>query len=125
VQLPQQRRKTPQQNPFAHHQDLVTVSDDVSCQVKIRLHESDNYLSQVKLNVKTVNNSYTQDFWRVLRLSAEIYDLPLITIPVPNCRLFSDINISQGSVATRLRCGGIFSYHFTANLSLSLTMKEF
>jgi len=29
------------------------------------------------------------------------------------------------SVATRLRCGGIFSYHFTANLSLSLTVKDF
>jgi len=24
-------------------------------------------------------------------------------------KLFSDINISQGSVATRLRCGGIFN----------------
>jgi len=57
-------------------------------------------------------------------LATVIYNLPLITIPVSNCQLFSDINISQGSVATRLRCGGIFSYHFTANLSLSLTMKE-
>jgi len=54
-----------------------------------------------------------------------IYDLPLITIPVSNCHLFLDITISQGSVATRLRCGGIFNYHFTANLSLSLTLKEF
>jgi len=39
--------------------------------------------------------------------------------------LFSDINISQGSVAMRLRCGGIFSYHFAADLSPSLTVKEF
>jgi len=46
-------------------------------------------------------------------------------LPVSNCHLFSDINISQGNVATRLRCGGIFSYHFTTNLSLSLTIKEF
>jgi len=38
--------------------------------------------------------------------------------------LFSDINISQGS-ATRLGYGGSFSYHFTANLSQNLTMKEF
>jgi len=38
--------------------------------------------------------------------------------------LFSDINISQGSVAMHLRCGGIFSYHLTANLPLSLTMEE-
>jgi len=41
--------------------------------------------------------------------------------------LFSDINISQGSVATRLRYGGVYSYHFTTNTNLlqSLTMKEF
>jgi len=58
-------------------------------------------------------------------LATVIYDLTLITIPVSNCHLFSDVNISQGSVATRLRCGGIFSYYFTANLSLSLAMKEF
>jgi len=29
--------------------------------------------------------------------------------------LVSDINISQGSVATRLRCGGIFNDHCIAN----------
>jgi len=58
-------------------------------------------------------------------LATVIYDFPLITIPVSNCHLFSDINILQGSVATRLECGGIFSYLFTANLSLSLTTKEF
>jgi len=37
--------------------------------------------------------------------------------------LFSDINVSKGSVATHFRCGGVFRYHFTANLSLSLTMN--
>jgi len=57
-------------------------------------------------------------------LATVIYDLPLITIPVSNCHLFSDITISQSSVATCLRCGGIFSYYFTANLSLSLAVKE-
>jgi len=50
--------------------------------------------------------------------------LPLITIPVSNCHLLYDITISQGSVATYLRCGGIFNYHFTANLSPSLTVKK-
>jgi len=49
MQLLQRRRKTPQQNPYAHHQH----SDDVSWQVKIGLHQFDNYLSQVKINVKT------------------------------------------------------------------------
>jgi len=58
-------------------------------------------------------------------LATVIYDLLLITMPVSNCHLFSDINISQGSVATRLKCDGICRYHFIGNLSLSLTVKEF
>ena len=52
MQLLQQRRKTPQQTPFAHHQHSVTVSDDDSWQVKIGLNQFDNYLSQVKINMK-------------------------------------------------------------------------
>jgi len=39
--------------------------------------------------------------------------------------LVSDINFSQGSVATYYRCGGIFSYHFTPNLLLNQPVKEF
>ena len=38
---------------------------------------------------------------------------------------FSWSHISQGRVATHLRCGGIFNYHFIAHLSQSLTMQEF
>ena len=52
MQLPQQRRKTSQQNPFVHHQHSVTVSGDVSWQVKIGLHQFGIYLSQAKINVK-------------------------------------------------------------------------
>ena len=40
-------------------------------------------------------------------------------------KLFSDINISQGSVATRLRCGGIFNEYFIANFLQIITVKEF
>jgi len=39
--------------------------------------------------------------------------------------LYSDISISQASVATHLRCGGIFSYRCTANLSRNPTVEEF
>jgi len=38
---------------------------------------------------------------------------------------FLNINISQGSVAIHLRCGGIFKYTFVANFLRSLTVKEF
>ena len=58
-------------------------------------------------------------------LATVIYDVLFIIILVANYHLFSDINISQSNVAMRLRCGALVIYHFTANLSLSLTMKEF
>jgi len=38
---------------------------------------------------------------------------------------FLNIDISQGSVATRLRRGGIFKRYIIANLLLSLKVKEF
>ena len=37
---------------------------------------------------------------------------------------FADINVSQGSVATYARCGGIFDNHLTANLPRNLPMKK-
>jgi len=40
-------------------------------------------------------------------------------------RLFSDKNISQGSVATRWRCGGIFNECCIANFLEIVTVKEF
>jgi len=41
--------------------------------------------------------------------------------------LVFDINVSHGSVATRLRCGGMFhtGNNFIANLQLSLSVEEF
>jgi len=51
TRLAQQTKKTSQQNPFAHHHHSVKVSDDVSWQDKIGLHQFDNYLSQVKINI--------------------------------------------------------------------------
>jgi len=38
--------------------------------------------------------------------------------------IFTQKYISQGSVATNLRFGGIFSNHFTTNLLTSLPVKE-
>jgi len=38
---------------------------------------------------------------------------------------FVNTDISQGSVATRLGCVGVFIYHFVTNFLLSLTLKEF
>jgi len=38
---------------------------------------------------------------------------------------FADINVSQDSVATEARCGGIFHIHLTANLPRNLPVKHF
>jgi len=37
---------------------------------------------------------------------------------------FADINVSQGSVATYAKCGGIFNMHLTANLLRNLSVKK-
>ena len=44
---------------------------------------------------------------------------------VSGCRWFSDMNISQSSVVTRLRCHKIIYYCIIANLLLNLTLKGF
>jgi len=38
---------------------------------------------------------------------------------------FLNTDISLGSVATRLGCGGVFAQDFVTNFLLSLTVKEF
>jgi len=38
---------------------------------------------------------------------------------------FADINVSQGSVATYARCGGIFIIHLTTNLPKNFPVKIF
>ena len=38
---------------------------------------------------------------------------------------FADINVSQGSVATCARCGGMFNIHLTANLLRNVPVKKF
>jgi len=44
---------------------------------------------------------------------------------ISDYRQFSDSHISQGSVATHIRCGGIFKHDFVANLPLSLLANFF
>jgi len=44
---------------------------------------------------------------------------------VSDFRWFPDIYLSQGSVAMRLRCGGIFNDYFITGLLLSEMVNEF
>jgi len=43
----------------------------------------------------------------------------------PNTEEFYTFYISQGSVATQLRCDGMFSNHFTTNFSQNVPVKKF
>jgi len=43
----------------------------------------------------------------------------------PNTDGFYTFYISQGSVATQLRCGGMFSNHFITNFPQNALMKKF
>jgi len=43
----------------------------------------------------------------------------------PNTDGFYTFYILQGSVATQLRCGGIFNNHFTTNFSQNAAVKKF
>ena len=47
-------------------------------------------------------------------LNAQL-NYPVISLHTSGCRCFSDINILPNSVATFLRCGGMFIYGFIAN----------
>ena len=47
-----------------------------------------------------------------------------VHLPLENDNFYT-INISQGSVAIHLRCGGISSNHYTRNLLTSLPVKDF
>jgi len=48
----------------------------------------------------------------------------LFFIYSPNNDGFYIVYIPQGSVATQFRCGGMFSHHFTTNLSQNSAVKK-
>jgi len=54
----------------------------------------------------------------------EVLHGSLVQLLLEHCD-FLNTDISQGSVATRLRCGGILKYALAANLPVSLPVKEF
>jgi len=56
-------------------------------------------------------------------LSGSVLRGSLLQLLLEHCD-FLNVDISQGSVATQLRCGGIFKQALVANLPLSLSVKE-
>ena len=54
----------------------------------------------------------------------EVLHGSLLQLLLEHCD-FLNIDISQGSVATRLRCGGISKHVLVAKLPVSIPVKEF
>jgi len=52
-------------------------------------------------------------------------EVPFVSLSSSGSLRFLSTNISQGSVALCLRCGGMFNYCFARNLLLSQSVKEF
>ena len=94
------------------------------------MHETITFLLVTLLNIYQFKKKFTH------RLSNEPFLIWSLTTPshlkyvatLP-CNLslmacFADINVSQGSVATNARCGGIFDVHLTANLPGNMLVKN-
>ena len=77
-----------------------------------------------QLFVSKLNNAYLQTFTLKHCLSGCVLHNSLLHVLLKNCD-FLNTDISQGSVATRLGCGGVFTYDFVTNFLRSLTVKEF
>jgi len=77
-----------------------------------------------QLFVSELNNAYffLQTFILKQCLSGYVLQNTLLRLLLKNGD-FLNTDISQGSVATRLGCGGVFMYHLVTNLLLSLTVK--
>jgi len=52
------------------------------------------------------------------------FDMVVFQLNTMTIQQFFGINISHGSVATYLRCGGIFDNHFIAHFILNVLVKE-
>jgi len=107
----------------SHKSDVQSVTEADRWGVKIELH-------------RDIRRSGTQIRWNiVLWLLASVTTVAAWQPAIPqvsvefifqqNSAPVSDSNISQGSVATRLRCDGIFNDPFIANFLLSVSVKEF
>jgi len=77
------------------------------------------------LFVSELNNAYlTSQYFKAICWVAKSYTAVCFNYFL-NMAIFLKIDISQGSVATCLRRGGILKYDLITNLLQSLTVKEF
>ena len=110
---------------FMHFFRLLAV-----CWPNAQVHETITFL------LVTLSNIHQLKFFFTLRLSNKPFLIWLLTNPshlkyvatlpcnLSSMACFADDNVSQGSVATCARCGGIFEIHLTANSLRNLPVKK-
>jgi len=83
-------------------------------------------ISEMIMWYRSVYNQTATNAWRynnpVYKLMTDKLQLMLINVLLYQ---FLKIKVSQGSVATRLRCGGIFNDHFITQSLLSPRVRNF
>jgi len=77
--------------------------------------------------IKNFTHTLSNKFFLICLLTAQPQLKYIATVP---CNLslmacFADLNVSQGSVATTARCGGMFNMHLTVNLHWNLPVKKY
>jgi len=95
---------------------FICYSSDVQSIMRLFLYSQREHVFVTELN----NKHFTIQIFQESFLNGLVLHGHLLQSLLEN-----GVDISQGSVATQLRCGGIFKYKFVANLPLSLTVKEF
>jgi len=102
---PRQQRGNISKTLFLHKNDVQSVADGACWCIKIWLHRFDITRSGVKVNEICYCSLLPQQqlLPDICQFSGKFGN----STPVYRSHSFSDITISQGSIATRLRCGGI------------------
>jgi len=112
----------------------------VSCTFSVFYHrvgQAHNVYETITFLLVTLCQIFTDLYFFSLTLSSKPFLIWLLTTP-PHLKYVAtlhynlslmaccaDINVSQGSVATYSRCGGIFNMHLTANLPRNLQVQKF
>ena len=78
----------------------------------------------ILLLVNQLRNILPDKYFKTVFRVGEVLHGSLLQLLLEHCD-FLHIDILQGSVATRLKCGGIFKHMLVANLPVSLPVKEF
>ena len=109
---------------------MLSTSDFYQCVGQARSHETITFLLVTLPNIQRFKKNFTH------RLNNKPFLICLLTTPTHlkyvatlpcNFSLmacFTDINVSQGSVATYARRGGIFNIHLTTHLPRNLPVKK-